>query len=536
MSASSDRSRRKSNFVQHAAWLLCGNLLSRLLGLVRDLVLAARFARRSTDVFFVAFTIPNSLRALLAEGAMSAAFVPLLSEAVAKEGHAEAQTRFRLFVGLMLTLSTVVAALGIVGAPLLVYGYAAGYGVQSEKFALTVQTTRWLFLYLPLIAWASVSAAALHSQRRFIAAAFAPLSLNVALVTAAWWPTQLSPWRGDTAILTLAVAAVLGGVLHFGLLLPALGRAGFAFWPHFAWRAPIVQRARGLLIPLLAGLSVYQVNVMLSRLFASFLPDGAQSYLYYGQRLAEIPQGMLAVAVAQAVMPELSAAHASGDASKLAALLGQSLGWVLYLALPASFFLLFCAEPTVTTLFGRGQFGPQDVAECARSLRMQALGVCGVAASRTVVPLYHASGDTRTPVRCSALNLVIFAAAAPLAMGPLDHAGIALATSLAAWTQLGALLWGLRRRLPQLPWRSLLGDLLRPLLSAALVMATVAWWMTLGHWSAGGNHGRNLLVFAAGALLALGLYLPLSGWLGCTQPRLLRARLGGKLQQGSQRR
>mgnify|MGYP001811936240 FL=1 len=279
------------------------------------------------------------------------------------------------------------------------------------------------------------------------------------------------------------------------------------------------------MVPLLAGLGVYQLNVLLSRLFASFLPTGSVSYLYYGQRLAEIPQGMFALAIASAALPSLSQAVAHGDEEEAKRLFRHGFRLSLFVAIPAAVALCVLAEPTITVFFGRGRYDAAAVHETTRSLVWQAAGIWAVASVRTIIPMFHAHNDTRTPVIASGLNLIAFVSLSLLLMGPMQHAGLAAATSAAAVTQLAALLWLLRRRSGNLGLREIGGSVVR-ILAASAVMGGVVWLgARFGRWETGGNDPWNLLVFGVTAFLGLLSYLGVTAVLGSPELRDLSAAL-----------
>jgi putative peptidoglycan lipid II flippase len=292
--------------------------------------------------------------------------------------------------------------------------------------------------------------------------------------------------------------------------------------PRLGFDDVYVGKCARLMIPLLAGLGVYQLNVLLSRLFASFLPIGSVSYLYYGQRLAEIPQGMFALAIASASLPSLSHAVAHHDEKEAKRLFRHALRLSLFVAVPAGVALMVLAEPTVTVFFGRGRYDATAIEETTRSFLWQAAGIWAVASVRTIVPMFHAHNDTRTPVLASALNLVTFVALSFLLMRPMQHVGLAAATSAAAVAQLAALLGLLRRRVGRLGLREVARSGLRILVASA-AMGIVAWLgARFGRWELGGNDPRNLVVFVATSAVSLGVYLAVATLLGSPELRDLR--------------
>ncbi len=484
-----------------------GTLVSRVLGAARDMVIAASFSVAATDAFFVAFTIPNALRGLLAEGAVSSAVIPLYTEARAKEGEQRAKDVHRVLSGALLMVLAIVSALGVLFAPLLVSLYADGYRDTPGRFEETVLLVRIVFPYVFFMGSAALGMAALNANGRFAVPALTPALLNVALIAAPFVLVPVVVSMGMSPITSLAIAALLGGALQVIAQWPALAKIDHLALPRLRPADPAVKRALALLLPLTVGLGVYQVNVMLARLFASYLEPGAQSYLYYGQRLVEIPQGMFALALASASLPRLSALRAQGDAPALRATFVTGLRHALFVALPASALLVALAEPIVTVLFGRGAFEYGSVVETSRSLLFQGAGVAFIALVRVLVPVFYAHQDTRSPVWASAANLAAFSSLAFFLRGPFGHVGIAIAISAAGLVQF-VVLWGLlRARHPEvLPIAGEGGPLALASvrLLAASGVAGIAGWMvaTLGDWRAGGNDPRNIAVLIGASLAA----------------------------------
>ena len=509
--------------VRRAGVVAAGTLTSRILGAVRDAVVAAVFALAATDAFWLAFTIPNALRVLLGEGAVSAAFVPVFTEVRERDSAARAKEFYRNLIGAMAVVLALVSLLGVLGAPWIVKGYAWGFQRDEALFETTVALTRLLFPYIFLMGISALMMGALHASKRFAAPAFAPALLNVSLIAAALLLAPVLVEHGWPAIFALAVGALLGGALQVVAQLPALAKEGLVVRPRIGFGDIYVRKCARLMVPLLAGLGVYQLNVLLSRLFASFLPTGSVSYLYYGQRLAEIPQGMFALAIASAALPSLSDAVAHGDEEEAKRLFRHALRLSLFVAIPAGVALAVLAEPAVTMFFGRGQYDAAAIRETARSFIWQAAGIWAVASVRTIIPMFHAHNDTRTPVVASAVNLVIFISLSLGLMGPMQHAGLAAATTAAAVAQLAALLWLLQRRSGYLGMSEINSSLLRIVIASG-VMGGVVWaGARLGHWELGGNEPRNAAVFIGTAVVGLVTYFGVAMALGAPELRDLRA-------------
>lgn len=459
---------QESNAVARRAGLVAfGILVSRFLGAVRDVVIAATFAVGLTDSFFMAFTIPNALRVLFGEGAASGAFVPVLIEAREKEGPERAATVFGGLVRVMVPVLSLVTLLGVVFAGPVVLAYASGF--DTERFDLTVQMTRWVFPYIFVMGVAALVTAALHSRKSFTAPALSPALLNVALVVACLAMVPVLVHFDLPTWYALATGVMVGGVLQVLAQWPALRRLGFALTARGSHRDPYVRKAMHLLLPLLLSLGVYQLNVIFARQFASHLGRGPVSWLWYAQRLVEIPQGMFALAIASAALPSLSEIVSRGDRQEALALFRATLRMTLFVAIPSTVALAVLALPIVAVLFGRGEFSASDVQETAYGLVFQAAGIWAVASVRTVVPMFHAHNDTRTQVVASLMNLIVFAGVSWLLMDSMRHAGLTLAISLAALAQLGVLLALLRRRTGRLGLGRVVGVSVRMGLAAAVM-------------------------------------------------------------------
>ncbi len=498
--------RQAGTLTERAGLVALGTLGSRLLGAVRDAVIAASFALGATDAFFVAWTIPNTLRRVLGEGAVSAAFIPLFSEADEQDGREAARRYFARFFGALLLLLLAVSAVGAATAPLWATVYAAGYRHDPTKFATTVELTALVFPYILFAGVAALLSGALNALGRFLLPSFSPALLNLSLIAAPIAFVPIAIQLGLSPVAGLAIGALVGGAMQVLVQLPSLRREGMPALPSFALRDARVRQSLLLMAPLLLGTGVHQINILLSRLFASYLPTGAQSYLYYGQRLVEIPQGMFAMAVASAALPSLARLRSQEKHEEARDALRYSVQLSLFVAIPAAVALAVLAEPTVTVIFGRGAFAHGAVVQTARSLVWLAAGVWAVAISHALTRMYYAYNDTRTPVWCAAANLVTFVALSAKLGFSLGHVGLAIATTGAAMVQLLLLALLLRRRTGPLGWGPILKAGLRCGVAGAVMALVVHDLATLGDWSRGGNDTWNLGIYAFTALFGLAVY------------------------------
>lgn len=487
-----------------------GTLVSRVLGVARESMMAAYFDAAMIDLFVVAFTIPNTLRGLFAEGAASAAFVPVYSELRAKEGAARAKEFHARASGVLMVALAVLSVVGVLAAPVLVTAFASGYLDDPARFEQTVMLSRWTFPYIFFMGMAALSAGALNANRRFAVPALAPALLNVALIAAPLTMIPVAIAVGLPPIGALAIGALVGGLLQMIAQWPALARAKLWVTPRPTLSDPAVRKAIRLLGPVTAGLGVYQINLMLSRTLASWLPEGSQAYLWFSARLVEIPQGVFALAFATALLPTLADFVARGEHDELRRTFTFAMRSMLFVALPASVLLIVLAEPLVVAIFMHGAFGRAEAVATARSLAWQAAGVWAIASVRVVVPVFHAHGDTRTPVIASVVNLVAFAALGLALRGPMLHVGIAAAISAAGVLQLGMLLVLLRRKMGRLGLSEVATSALRIGVACA-AMSAAAWGVAqLGRW----DDGADLRDYAvlAGALAIGGVAYLGAAW------------------------
>lgn len=501
--------RERSRIAGRAGVVAAGTLASRVLGLVRDQVIAAVFGRAITDAFFVAFALPNVLRQVLAEGAVQSAVLPVLATTREREGDAAARAFFARVRGLSLTLLTLVSALGVLFAPALVDLFAVGFHDLPGQYERTVVLTRWVFPYLFFMGTAALGVAALNTYQRFTVTAFAPTLLNVSFIA---FSLLLPAWlaaRGLDPGLALAAAVLVGGVLQVVAQWPSLARIGFLGRPQLRLADPGVREVMKRMGPVLLGMGVYYIDVLLARRFLSELGLGAQSYFSWALRLCDFPQGIFVMALQTAALPSLSRLAARGELSEFSATFSFGMRLALFVAVPATALCVTLAEPLVVLLFQRGEFDAISAHETARALVAQGSGIWLVACVRQLVSVYYALGDTRTPVKVAALDLGAFVLAAWLLRGPMGHAGVSLAVTLASAVQ-AVLLWlGLRKRLDDLKTREIFGSLLRIALSAAGASAAALGLVSALRARQSGAVAEALLgsaVFAA-SYLALALLL-----------------------------
>lgn len=517
-----------ARFWRRTGTVLSGTLLSRVLGAVRDATIAALFVREVTDAFFVAFTIPNALRALLAEGAVSGAVVPVYTEVREKHGSASARNFLGNVAATLTILVTIISILGVALAPFLATLYAPGYG--PERLSLTTLLIRWTFPYVFFVALSALASGALNAAGRFAIPAVTPALLNLALVVAAFFLSDPLSELGYPAVLALAVGALSGGVLQVAFQLP-LVRSLRLFTPRRpSLSDPYLRKSARLFVPLIAGLGVYQANILLARVFASFLPAGAQSHLFYSQRVIEIPQGMFAIAVSTVSLPLLSSLVAKGALNDVKLAFGRALRTTLLVAIPSTVALAVLAHPTAAVLFGRGAFVTQDIEATGDALRLMACGIWAVATVRTAIPMFHAFNDTRAPVIASAANLATFCIVSAALLQSLGHLALALALPCASIVQLVTLFLLLRKRVDA--GLDAVGGFAGKMTLCTVPMALVVWFIRgCGEWEAGATF-YNIFIYGLAVLIGAAIYLGLMLIACPEEASILKASLKRKRSKG----
>ncbi len=461
-------------------------------------------AGTATDAFNVAFRVPNLLRDLFAEGALSAAFVPTFTETDHREGR---QRAWVLGAQVLNALALVLAVLTIAGwflAPALVALLAPGFDRVPGKLELTVTLSRIMLPFLLLVALAAAAMGMLNAVRRFTVPALAPMFLNLGMIVVGIALIPVFERAGQPGILAMAVGVLVGGFLQFAVQLPTLWRLGFRpAWPP-QLDHPGVRRIGFLMLPATVGLAATQLNLFVNTILASLLVEGSVSWLAYAFRLMQLPIGVFGVALATVSLPSVSRHAVTGNLEALRGTLAGAVRLVFALTLPATFGLWALSGPLVRLLYQRGQFAAADTERTAAALSAYCVGLCAYAAVKVLVPAFYALGDTRTPVRASFLSVGVNLAGNLALMGPLGHVGLALSTSLTMLFNFGQLSWALRRRLGRFEGRRLLGTALRTGAAAAGMAIAVRLGVELARPWWQGSFGGAALVVGAGLVVGIG--------------------------------
>ncbi len=455
-------------------------MISRVLGLVRDVVFAIFVgAAGGADAFFVAFKIPNFLRRLFAEGAFAQAFVPVLSELRARGDHSIIRHFVNHIAGCLGLSVIIVSAFAVMAAPVITLLFAPGFYLNDpEKYALTVDLIRITFPYLAFISLAGFAGSILNSYDRFAIPALTPVILNLVLITAAMGFAS----KVETPSMALAWGVLVAGILQFGFQLPFLAKIRLLPVPIPVWKDPLVKKVLTLMAPAIFGVSVSQINLLLDTVLASLISDGSVSWLYYSDRLIELPLGVFGVAIATVILPALSRQHAQGSQADYSHTLDWALRNVLLISVPATAALVVLAEPLIATLFQHGaRFTALDARMAGYSLVAYALGLSAFMLIKVLITGYFSRQDTRTPVKIGIIAMVANMVFNLLLVFPFHwwlkagHVGLALATTVSAFLNAGLLFRGLRASgffAMDPGW----GRYLALLLSATLLMAATLWF------------------------------------------------------------
>ncbi|MVW80069.1 murein biosynthesis integral membrane protein MurJ [Bordetella sp. 02P26C-1] len=461
-----------------AATVSSFTLLSRITGLVRDILVARAFgAGPLTDAFWVAFRIPNLLRRLFAEGAFAQAFVPILGAARTERSEDEVRTLLdRVALLLTLTLMTV-TLIGILAAPWVVTAMASGMrdASRAAEFDAAVWMTRVMFPYIVCMSLVAFASGVLNTWRRFAVPAFTPVLLNVSMISACLW---LSP-RVEVPIYALAIGVMAGGIAQLAVQWAALARLGLT--PRLrtnlrdAWRDATVRRILKQMGPATLGVSVAQISLLINTNIATWLTPGSVTWLSFADRLMEFPTALLGVALGTVLLPSLSAAHAQKDQAHYSALLDWGLRLTILLGLPAAVGLAMLSDGLVATLFHYGAFQAQDVAQTRLAVMAYSVGLIGILSVKILAPGFYAQQDIRTPVKIAIMVLIVTQLLNLVLVPVLAHAGLALAIGLGATINALALLIGLLRRGTYRPGSGWTAFGLR-LIPALAALALVLWY------------------------------------------------------------
>lgn len=463
-------------------------MVSRILGFVRDAIVARIFgAGMAMDAFVVAFRLPNLLRRIFAEGAFSQAFVPILAEYKQNQSPENTQVFVQYVAGMLSFALCIVTAIGILAAPVIIHITAAGFTQgDGTRFDLAVDLLRVVFPYILLISLSSFVSSILNTYGKFAIPAFTPTLLNVSFIIFALF---FVPYF-DPPIMALAWAVFVGGILQLAFQLPWLFKLGFLKMPKLSFKDAAVNRVMKQMVPSIIGSSVAQISLVINTVFASFLVAGSVSWMYYADRLMELPSGVIGAALGTILLPSLSKHAASNNMEEYSALLDWGIRLCLLLILPAAVGLAVLAYPLVATLFMYNQFSVHDAQMTQHALIAYSVGLLPMIMIRILAPAFYAQKDVKTPMRIAIISLISTQLFNLMLVWQLKHVGLALAIGLGATINMSLLLYLLRKRKiyrPKAHWRIFMVKLL----IALGVMAGGLWfaqlhlpyaWEQIGGW------------------------------------------------------
>ena len=492
-------------------------LLSRILGLIRDMVVANFFGTSmAADAFFVAFRIPNLLRRLFAEGSLTIAFIPVFTEYLTQKSKQDAFQLARIVLTLLSSVLTVVTLLGILLSPWIVRIMAPGFGGSGMKYELTVLLTRITFPYIFLISTVALFMGILNSLRHFAAPAAAPIFLNVGMIGATLW---ISPHL-QQPVIGLAIGVLIGGMIQVGLQIPWILREGLSLRPCWMPRHPAVKKIGRLMAPAVFGSAIYQFNQFIGTLLASLLAQGSIAGLYYADRLVQFPLGVFAIAISTAVLPFLSKQAAENDLDSFRETFSHGLRLVFFMAIPSMVGLILLGRPIIQVFFERGIFNALSTVMTTKALFFYSLGLWAFSGIRVLVSAFYALQDAKTPVKVAAVALGANLVFSLLFMRPLELGGLALALSLASTLQFCLLVYFLKKRMNTLQLKPILISTGKYVLGSIVMGIGISYathrWGVLNQ-----EAGLSHLVLNLAGLILLGalLYFGVTWILGCRELR-----------------
>ncbi|HEY7445585.1 MAG TPA: murein biosynthesis integral membrane protein MurJ [Vicinamibacterales bacterium] len=498
-------SKSGSRLARSAGIIGLATMTSRVLGLVREQVLAYYFgAGNAMDAFVIAFRIPNLLRDLFAEGAMSAAFVPTFTRQLTLSGKPRAWRLGNNVITALTAITIPLTILGMVFAEPLVRLYAEDFSRVPGKLELTVQLTRIMLPFLTLVAVAAALMGMLNAMHRFFVPALSPAMFNVGTIVCAVTLVGVMPRLGLDPVVAIAIGTIVGGLGQVLLQWPALDREGFRYWPSFDWSDPELRRVAALMGPSIIGLAAVQVNLFVNSILATGEGTGAVSWLSYAFRLMYLPIGLFGVSIATAAIPGISTHAAREELTAMRGAIARGLRMMLMLNIPATLGLVALARPVVGLIFERGEFTSADTNATAIALMFYAPGLIGYSFVKLASPAFYALHDSRTPVIVSILTMVLNIVLNITLVRLMGYSGLALGTALAALFNASVLLWRLRGRLDGLEGTRLAISLGK-IMAASAVMAAGAWAVERGMHTILPGTDLTIRILHVGSSIAVGL-------------------------------
>lgn len=488
-----------SSMMRSFGTVALSTLCSRVLGLVRDVLMAAYFgAARTADVFYISFMIPNLFRRLVAEGALTISFIPVYTETMIRDGEDESMKLAQKVMTVQAIVIIAIILAGMVFTPQLMRIFF-GRNDSPEVLSLSVNLTRFMFPYLFFVGFVAFAMGYLNSHKHFFSPAIAPVLLNVGMITGI---VYLSTFFNEP-VYGVSLGVLIGGFLQLGIQIPYMIKEGFVFKISVDFRHPGIRRIFRMLTPALFGIAIYQINTFISNMLATMIPEGSVSYIYYTNRLTELVLGVFIVSIGNVILPEMSRLTALEDSKKFKKLFSDSVSSALFLAVPASAALIAAGIPIISVIFMHGKFGYDDVILTYYSLVSASAGIIFVAALRITTPAFYAMKDTRTPVISAAVSLIVNVAAGYTLMHtPLRHAGLTLANTISAVVQMGILMVMLNKKTGGIDLKKIFKSLMKFSAASVVMVCLIVWLGSFADWNNGSMTVKGLflalIIFAGG--------------------------------------
>lgn len=507
-------------------------MLSRIFGFIRDMVVAAFFgAGLATDAFFVAFRIPNLLRRLLAEGSLTVSFVPVFTDYLKKPSKEDAFELADIAFTTLSVILVIVSLTGVLLSPVIVTIMAPGFVKVPAQYDLTVFLTRLMFPYIFFISLVALCMGILNSLRHFAAPALSPVVLNISMIVAALTLRDFF----QEPIVALAVGVMVGGVLQLAMQWPFLVRMGARLKPNFNFKHPGIRRIGTLMLPAAFGAAIYQINIFISTILASLLPSGSVSYLYYADRVVELPLGVFAIAVGTATLPSFSEQVAGGHFEELKKTISFSLRLILFITIPATVALIVLRVPIISVLFQRGEFGVEATYLTAQALLFYAVGLWAFSVIRVIVSAFYSLQDTKSPMKAAIVALIVNVVFSVLLMFPLKHGGLALATSIASAVNVLLLTVVLKRRIGAFLDQEFYRSVFKVFASSAGMWIVILLAGAFFPWHVGGPLSERLLYLVVCIATGMAAFFIFSRLLKCSEMmtviEMIKGKIGGSKNQ-----
>jgi len=490
----------KSTIAKSARSVSIFTFISRILGMVRDIVIASLFgAGQVTDAFWVAFRIPNLLRRLFAEGALTVSFIPVFSDSLEHGGKEKAKVISDSIFTILVCLLVLISLIGIIFSPYIVKIFASGF--NDEVFNLAVLLNRIMFPYILFISLTALSMGILNSLKHFFAPSFSPVLFNFSIILFA----VLLHNYFEVPVFSLAIGVIIGGILQFLFQIPFLKSRNFLFKPSLLYNNPDVKRIFRLIIPQVFGLAVYNLNIIVNTQYASYLPEGTVSYLFLSERLVEFPLGIIAVSLATVLLPNFSSYIAKGDLSKFRETYVHSIRILFYILVPATFGLIALSKPICNVLYQRGEFGYEQMVFTSQCLFGYAIGLWAVGLIRITVPAFFAQKDTKTPVYVALCAFILNAVLGYLLSFKfeLNHLGLALASSASSILNISLLIYFINKKIVKIEFASLLKYMFKIIMIGLIMGISVFKISQFQNWTQGDFTFEK--IFALGLCVLIGL-------------------------------